>query len=285
MSSKPQIINGKALAEEIKHQIRQEIVEKKLQPNLAVVLVGDDPASHLYVKLKQKACQKLGIEFHKYLLENNTTTEEVIKVLDLLNTDSQIDALLIQLPLPNHLDKEKILNTIAPVKDVDCLNLVNIEKVLKNEPLIVSPLVQGITHLLEATGENLKGKRACLVLKNDVLLDTLKYFLEKKDIKADSIKPDDPDLIKKTKKADILITAVGKPFFIKKDMIKEGVILIDVGTNKVAEGITVGDADYLNVFPLCSHITPVPGGVGPMTVAYLLKNTLELHKNNLKVAT
>jgi methylenetetrahydrofolate dehydrogenase (NADP+)/methenyltetrahydrofolate cyclohydrolase len=278
MSSKSQIIDGKALAEEIKQQIRQEIVENKLQPNLAVVLIGDDPASHLYVRLKQKACQKLNIEFHKYLLEKDTTNKEVIKVIDFLNNDPQIDALLVQLPLPIHLDKDKILKAITPKKDVDCLNPVNIEKVMNGQSIIISPLVQSIIHLLESTGQDLTNKKVCLILKNNILTQTLEKILKDKNLIVEQVKPTDPELSQKTKKADILITAVGEPFFIKKGMIKEGVIIIDVGINKVADNMIVGDANYSEVFPKCSHITPVPGGVGPMTVAMLLKNVIKLHQ-------
>lgn len=280
MSSKTQIIDGKALAEEIKQQIHREIIEKKLQPNLAVVLVGDDPASQLYVKLKQKACQKLGIEFHKYLLEKDSTNEEVVKIINFLNNDPQIDALLVQLPLPSHLDNEKILGTIMPEKDVDCLNPISIEKIFKGQSIITPPLTQGIIRLLESTGQDLTNKKACLVLKNDVLTQTLERVLKNKNFIVESIKPDDPELSQKTKTADVLITAVGEPFFIKKEMVKEGVILIDVGINKVANNIIVGDVDYSEVFPKCSHITPVPGGVGPMTVAMLLKNTLKIHQKS-----
>ena len=282
MTNKTQIIDGKAMAEEIKKEIRREIVKKNLRPNLAVVLVGDDPASHLYVKLKQKACQQVGIEFHKYYLAGDISNEEVLEVINFLNNDKEIDALLVQLPLSQHLNENLILKSIAPNKDVDCLNPENIKKIFQNKIFIVSPLVQSIIHLLKSTQENLRDKQAYLIIKNNFLLKTLEYFLKNQGIIVRSINPHDSNLAEKTKKADILITAVGEPFFIRKAMVKEGVILIDIGTNQITEGLVVGDADYSEVFPRCSYITPVPGGVGPMTVAMLLKNTILLHQKNLK---
>jgi len=281
MENKTQIIDGKALAEEIKQQLRQEITEKNIKPGLAVVLVGDDPASQIYLKIKKKACEQIGFDFHSYILDKNTDDEEVINTIEFLNNDPHIDGLIVQLPLPKNFNTDKILRSISPDKDADCLNPINVNKILNNETAVVSPLVQGVINLLEATGEKLAGKKACLVLKNDILNKTLGHLLKQKKIKTELIKPDAKNLSEQTKKADILITAVGQPFFIKKEMVKEGAILIDIGTNKLDDNVIVGDVDYSEVFPLCSHITPVPGGVGPMTVAMLLSNVLSLHRQKI----
>lgn len=278
MYNKPQILDGKALAEKIRLEIRQEIIEKNLTPNLAVVLVGDDPASHLYIKIKQKACDEAGIEYHKYLFEATANNKDVVDTINFLNNDPLIDAILVQLPLPKNIDEELILKSINPQKDVDCLHPENIKKVIAGTPFVVSPLANGIIKLLESIPENLENKKAVLVAKNNFLYQTLKILLDNKKIPLVLIHPNDKNLIAQTKTADILISAVGEPFFIKKEMIKAGVILIDVGTNKLSTGITVGDVDYSEVFPHCSYITPVPGGVGPMTVAMLLKNTVKLYK-------
>ncbi len=277
MTSEPQIIDGKTLAEKIKHEVGLKISEKNLLPNLAVIIAGDDPASHLYVKIKQKACYQVGIEFHKYLFQGDYTTKEIIETINFLNDDQVIDAILVQLPLPENIDEDLIIKAIDPTKDVDCLHPENIKKIIAGKPDIVSPLAQGIIHLLESIPEKLKNKKAIIIAKSEYLFLTLKTLLADKKIFVEQINPIHPDLIKKTKTADILISAVGEPFFIKKEMIKDGVIMIDVGTNKLSIGITVGDVDYSEVFPKCSYITPVPGGVGPMTVAMLLKNTLFLH--------
>lgn len=281
MPDKTQILDGKTLAEKIKLAVRQEIIEKNLTPNLAVILIGDDPASHLYVKIKQKACQLVGIEFHKYLFQGAYSEKDIIETINFLNNDPAIDAILVQLPLPKDLDENLIIKAIVPTKDVDCLNPENIKKIINNKPFIISPLAQGIMTLIETIPENLENKQAIIIAKSEYIFLTLKTLLANKKINVEQIKPTDLDLAKKTKTADILITAVGEPFFIKKEMVKEGVILIDVGTNRINENYTIGDADYSNVFPFCSHITPVPGGVGPMTVAYLLKNTIFLHHKKI----
>jgi methylenetetrahydrofolate dehydrogenase (NADP+) / methenyltetrahydrofolate cyclohydrolase len=279
MEFKTQILDGKTLADKIKLEVRQEILEKKLTPNLAVILIGDDPASQLYVRIKEKTCNLVGIEFHKYLFQGVYTEQEIIETINFLNNDSDIDAILVQLPLPKNLNEDLIINAISPAKDVDCLHPENIKKIIDNKPYIISPLAQGIMSLIETIPENLENKQALILAKSEYIFLTLKTLLANKKIKVEQIKPSDPDLIKKSKTADILITAVGEPFFIKKEMIKESVILIDVGTNRINENYTVGDADYSDVFPLCSYITPVPGGVGPMTVASLLQNTIKLCQN------
>lgn len=274
------IIDGKALASVIQQNLTEEIHKNNLHPELAVILVGNNPASRLYVNLKKKACQNAGIEFHEYLLDEDTNEEKILEVIDFLNKDKNVDAILVQLPLPKHLDADKIIQAMDPRKDVDGFHPVNIKKLLAGEGDFVPGLPLGIIKLLESTEENLDNKSAVIVAKNDIFFQPLTKVLADKNIKAQLVDPKNPALEKICSQADILIVAVGQAFFIKEAAIKKGAIVIDVGTNKISDGHVVGDVDYSAVFDKVSHITPVPGGVGPMTVAMLLYNTVQLHKKN-----
>lgn len=269
----PRIINGKKLAEDIKAEIRATLLEKKLTPNLAVVLVGDDQASHLYVKMKEAACKQVGITFHKYLLPASATTEQLNQTIHWLNDDVEVDAVLLQLPLPPHLSEDTAIANITPNKDVDGFTRENIALLLADTPRIIPGLVLGVIKLLEATGEALLAKRAVVVAKSPVFTEPLAHVLATQVASVKIITPDDPELKTQTQQADILVTAIGKAKSITADMVKSQAIIIDIGINKNDLGITVGDVDFPEVLPLVSHITPVPGGVGPMTVAMLLYNT------------
>jgi len=273
------IIDGRSISKDIQTKIGVEITQNSYEPNLAVILIGEDEASRLYVSLKKKACEKVGIEFHEYLMDKDVSTEYVLETIDFLNKDKYTDAILIQLPLPEHLDTDKIIKTIDINKDADGFHPKNINKLLENKNSFTPGLPLGIIKLLESTKEDLENKKAVIVSKSNVFYKPLEKLLKDKKIKVEIIKPDDNNLSNTTKKADILITAIGKPFFIKEDMVKEDSIIIDIGTNKIDDKYTVGDIDYTNVFQKVKHITPVPGGVGPMTVAMLLYNTLKLYKN------
>ena len=274
-----QIIDGKTIAEKIKADLAQEIFTNFLRPNLAVLLIGDDPASRLYVSLKKKACQQVGIQFHEYLLPTEISEQQVLESINFLNQDETVDAILVQLPLPKHLNTNTIIEAINPDKDVDGFHPTNIKKILVGSNTFIPGLALGIIKLLEATQENLSGKQAVIIAKNDVFYQPLTKILADKKISAQLVDPKNPDLSKYTSQADILIVAIGQAFFIKADMVKNNAIIIDIGTNKVGETV-VGDVDYSDVFEKVGHITPVPGGVGPMTVAMLLYNTVQLHKNN-----
>ncbi|MFA5127189.1 MAG: bifunctional 5,10-methylenetetrahydrofolate dehydrogenase/5,10-methenyltetrahydrofolate cyclohydrolase [Patescibacteria group bacterium] len=272
------IIDGKALAQSIQQKLTEEIHTKHLHPSLAVLLIGDDPASRLYVNLKKKACQNVGIDFHEYFLPDNIGIEKVLETINFLNKDEAVDAILVQLPLPKDLDTDIVIRAIDPKKDVDGFHPENIKKLLANTSGFVPGLPLGIIKLLEATGENLNNKSAVIVAKNDVFFQPLTKILSDKNIRAKLVDPKNPDLEKICAQADILIVAVGQAFFIGEKAIKKDAIVIDIGTNKIDEHHIVGDVDYSAVFDKVSHITPVPGGVGPMTVAMLLYNTLQLHK-------
>jgi methylenetetrahydrofolate dehydrogenase (NADP+)/methenyltetrahydrofolate cyclohydrolase len=278
----PRIINGKKLAQEIKEQIKATITEKKLEPNLAVVLVGNDPASHLYVKMKEAACKQVGIVFHKYLLPDNATMDQVNHTIQWLNDDEEVDAILLQLPLPEHLSEDTAIAAIKPEKDVDGFTKENIQLLLADKPRLIPGLVLGVMKLLEATGESLSGKKAVIIAKSPVFTEPLSHVLKSKVAGVRIIAPDDTTLQSVTSTADIIITAAGKAQFVTAAMVKPQAIIIDIGINKDEYDATVGDVNFDDVLPVVSHITPVPGGVGPMTVAMLLYNTVVLAQNLTK---
>lgn len=272
------IIDGKSLADTIQQEICQEISQKNLQPNLAVILVGDDPASKIYVELKKKAARQVGINFHEYLLDKATQTPEILKIINFLNNDQQIDAILVQLPLPKHINTDQIIQVIDPKKDVDGFHPTNIQKLLSGQNDFVPGLPLGIIKLIDSTNENIAGKTAVIVSKSDIFYQPLAKLLSDRQVNVKTIKPDKKNIKDETLVADILIVACGQPFFITADMVKPDAIVIDVGTNKIDNSHVVGDVDFSAVFDKVKFITPVPGGVGPMTVAMLLYNTLKLHK-------
>ena len=244
------IINGKKIADRTLADLKKEIEKKKLKPSLAVILVGDNPASLLYVQRKEEAGQKIGIEIKKYNLPKQTSEKEILDLINSLNDDRQVNGILVQLPLPNHLAADKIIQAIRPTKDVDGF--------VKNSRF-KSPFILAIERALQETSRDLTGKKAVALVNFDIFGQALKSQLKKL------------EFIKDLKKADIVITALGQPNCIKGDMIKEGVILIDGGISK-QNGKVVGDIDQESVKDKAKWLSPVPGGLGPMTVAFLLKN-------------
>lgn len=276
------IIDGIKISDSIKHDIRKEIVDGKLQPGLAIVLVGNDEASKIYVNLKQKACNSVGIGFHKYLFKEKESEQNIIDTINFLNHDNEIDAIIVQLPLPKKFNTQKIINCIDPKKDVDGFHPENIKKLLQGNPYIEPVMNQTIRQALAYTSEDLKNKKAIILGNSHEFIEPIEKMLENMKISSSHAHIQENNWQEKIRVSDILITAVGEPFLIKSSMIKKGAIIIDVGINKVGNA-TVGDVDYTDVFEKCSHITPVPGGIGPITIAYLLKNTLELHKKNHQV--
>jgi len=272
------IIDGKALANQIQQSIYQEIKQNSLTPSLAVILIGDDAASKIYVDLKKKASRNVGIDFHEYLLAKDAPTTEVLKVIDFLNHDEQIDAILVQLPLPKHLNTGQVIQAIDPSKDVDGFHPINIQKLLSGQNDFVPGLPLGIIKLIESTGENITGQTAVIISRSDVFYKPLEKLLNDRKVHVKTIKPNQKNLKTEALSADILIVSCGQPFFVTADMVKPGAIVIDVGTNKIDNNYVVGDVDFSAVYDKVKFITPVPGGVGPMTVAMLLYNTVELHK-------
>lgn len=276
-----QNIDGKLLAEQIMLETRKEIVQLGYTPGLAVFLVGDDEASRLYVKLKEKACQKVGIDFHKYLLPADTTPADLIEAIKFLDGDEHVDAILVQLPLPTGHDTQTVINAIAPTKDVDGFHPETIKQFLAEPTSFVPGLSLGIVRLVESTKVDLQGKKAVILANSDIFSAPLKKLLELRGLNVQTVsaKTDGIDAI--TSQADVLIVAVGKPGFVNADMVKAGAIVIDVGTTKTEEAVQ-GDVDFDSVVEKAGYITPVPGGVGPMTVAMLLENTLRLAKKHRK---
>lgn len=267
MEGKAQIIDGKALADTIRQETAAQIAKLGIVPGLAAILVGHDAASELYVSLKAKAAKEVGIMFSLYRFPNNASEAEILEAINWLNQDKNIDGILVQLPLPAHLDENKIIQAIDPKKDADGFH---------GKDYVIPGLANGILQLLLSTKENLKDKQALIIARSVEFTGSLSYILQEFGIANKTISPDDNDVKTQTQEADIIIIAAGKPQWIKKEDIKSGAIIIDVGTNRLSDNSVVGDVDFADCLEKASWITPVPGGVGPMTVAMLLKNTVSL---------
>lgn len=273
------LIDGKKLADDIKASVYKEVKNLGYTPGLAVFLIGDDPASELYVKLKEKASKQVAVDFHRYKTEATISQDELIQSIEFINADPTIDAMLIQFPLPAGFDEAKVIAAMDPKKDVDGFHPQILQNFLDGKDSFMPGLSEGIYKLIEASGEFLPGKKACIIANSDIFAKPLTKILEDKQISVEVKHADEANLADCSRQADIVIIAIGKAKFLKADMIKEGAILIDVGTNKV-EGKVVGDVDFDNVKEKAGFITPVPGGVGPVTVAMLLENTVKLAKRN-----
>ncbi len=269
------IIDGKKIAAKIRAEIKKEIAELKITPGLAAILVGADPASHLYVGLKEKAAAEVGIHFEKYLFFATEPEEKIIAKIEELNARPDIHGIIVQLPLPQGYDENKIIAAIDPGKDADGFHPENIKKLLSDETKIIPPVISGILKLIESTGAELKNKKISILANSEILTKPLAKILEDNEVKA-LIAPE--ILTTEISDADIVISALGRAKIITANAIKSGAILIDVGTTRLEDGKTVGDLDFNSVVEKAGWITPVPGGVGPMTVAMLLKTVLNLAK-------
>jgi methylenetetrahydrofolate dehydrogenase (NADP+)/methenyltetrahydrofolate cyclohydrolase len=272
------IIDGKALALSVRAQLSKEINTLKtrgITPGLAVVLVGQDPASQMYVKNKKLACSKTGIESFSYELSNDTTEDELYELVLKLNADSKIDGILVQLPLPSHLNEQRILTAISPEKDVDGFHPENLGKLLRGEPCMEACTPAGIIALIDSTGTDISGKNAVVVGRSNIVGKPVSIMLLSRHATVTICHSKTKDLPAKIKGADILVAALGKPEFIKGDWIKERSIVIDVGTNHTKDRGLIGDVEFKEASLHAAAITPVPGGVGPMTIAMLLKNTVK----------
>lgn len=279
-----QIIDGRALAEQIKEETRAQIAKLGITPGLAAILVGNDPASELYAKIKARDARQVGIVFSLYKFTEDAAEDEILTTINWLNQDEEVDAILVQLPLPSHLDEHKIVSAIAPEKDADGLHPANIKKLLAGESAgIVPGLILGIVQLLQSTGEKLTNKQAAIVARSPEFTSVLSYVLNEFGLISKAVNPDALDAKDDLAGADIVVAAVGQANWLKAEDIKEGAIVIDVGTNRGADGTIVGDVDFAGCGAKASWITPTPGGVGPMTVAMLLKNTaaLAIRRKNL----
>ena len=270
------ILDGKSYASTIRTKIKDRINTLQTKPGLAILLVGDDPASHIYVNLKQKACEEVGIHFEKCEYTANVSESELIKKITELNNRDDIHGILVQLPLPTQ-NANHVIAAIDPRKDVDGFHPKNLEALRANKPALAPAVVLGILKLIDKAvqGRERSGLHATII-SSDFFAEPLQILLREQQISSDIVRPSDPLFIQKTTEADILIVALGKPNLIHADMIKHGAILIDVGTTKV-DGKLVGDIDRASVESRAGALTPVPGGVGPMTVAMLLLNTLNAY--------
>ena len=274
-----QIIDGKATAESIRKTVAEKVQARKdagkRVPGLAVVLVGSDPASQVYVKHKRKDCEEVGIESKAFDLPASTSQGELLSLIDDLNKDDSIDGILVQLPLPAQLKSDEILERIAPDKDVDGFHPFNIGRLAQRMPMLRPCTPAGIVTLLENTGEAIRGKHAVVVGSSNIVGRPMGLELLLKGCTVTTCHRFTEDLEGHVRQGDIVVVAVGRPDIVKGEWIKKGAIVIDVGINRLDDGRLVGDVEYNAAAEHASHITPVPGGVGPMTRAKLLENTLQ----------
>ena len=276
-----QILDGKALAAKIRKKAADEVAalkNKGITPGLAVVLIGDNPASHTYVKMKEKACEETGIYSIVHKMPDDISEEKILETIHMMNNNPNIDGILVQLPLPGHIDTRKVLDAVSPQKDVDGFHPTNVGELVLDIDCFVPCTPLGVMRLLDEYDINVKGLDACVVGASNIVGKPMMHLLLNRFATVDICHIHTKNLKAHTSRADLLIVGVGKEKLITEDMVKEGAIVIDIGINKTSEGQIVGDVDYKNVAPKCSYITPVPGGVGPMTIAMLLENTIKSAK-------
>jgi len=273
------IMDGKKVSQDIKKWIIQRTKELKdstgVVPGLASILVGDDPASEIYVRNKRRACGRCGMFSEEYNLPEETTEEELLSLIERLNSDEKIHGILVQLPLPIHMNQAKVIRAVSPDKDVDGFHPENIGKLFQENPSAISCTPYGIEKILDYYGIEVLGKHVVVVGKSNIVGKPAAALMLNRDATVTIAHIETQNLSSITTMADILIVAIGDPQFIKKEMIKDGAVLIDVGINRSESGKIIGDIDFEDVKEKASYITPVPGGVGPMTITMLLWNTLE----------
>lgn len=278
-----QLIDGKKLANKVQSIVANEVdvlkSEKNITPGLAVILVGDNPASQAYVKMKAKACKEVGFYSIVHEMPSSITQDEIIATIEMMNNNPRIDGILVQLPLPKHIDTTKILEVVDPKKDVDGFHPYNVGRMVTGLDSFVACTPLGVMEMFKEYNIELQGKDVCVVGASNIVGKPMANLLVNANATVTTTHIYTKDLASHTSKADIVIVGAGVPNLIKKDMVKDGAIVIDIGINKLDSGKLVGDVDFDEVAPKCSFITPVPGGVGPMTIAMLLANTLKSAKN------
>jgi methylenetetrahydrofolate dehydrogenase (NADP+)/methenyltetrahydrofolate cyclohydrolase len=276
------LIDGKALALSIREQIGKDVAQLVEQanviPGLAAILVGDDPASAIYVKNKKAACGKAGIYADENRLPASTTQNELLALIDKMNADPKIHGILVQLPLPKHINSKMILEAVSPEKDVDGFHPYNVGRLVAAEPVFVPCTPKGVMRMIESIGQPIEGKRAVIIGRSNIVGKPVALLLMHANATVTVCHSRTKDLPAVCREADIVVAAIGRAHFVTRDMIKEGAIVIDVGINRLEDGRLVGDVDFESVKEQAGWITPVPGGVGPMTIAMLLQNTLESAK-------
>ena len=271
------ILDGKAVSLKVKESVKVRADELKkfgVEPTLAVVLVGEDKASQTYVRAKEKACNEYGIKSVAHRLSENTTQNELLALINVLNLDDSIHGILVQLPLPKHIDTNVVLAAIDPRKDVDGFHAVNVGKLVSGLEGFVPCTPLGVMEILKEYGIEVAGLNAVVIGRSNIVGKPMANLLLNASATVTVTHSKTKNLKEICKNADLIVAAIGKPFFLKDDMVKDGAVVVDVGINRLDDGRLVGDVDFEEVAPKCSYITPVPGGVGPMTIAMLLNNTI-----------
>lgn len=272
-----QIINGKAIADGLRAELKaktQQLSQTGKRPGLAVIIVGDDPASRVYVNNKKKACAEIGFYSEEYALPGNTTTEQLLLLINELNARSDINGILCQLPLPKGIDEKAVLLAISPEKDVDAFHPENVGHIMIGDSALLPCTPAGVMYLLRQAGVELTGKRAVVIGRSNIVGKPMALLLLQQNATVTVCHSRTQNLQQTVQQADVVVAAIGKAKFITKNYIKPGAVVIDVGMNRDENGKLCGDVDFESVAPVCSAITPVPGGVGPMTIAMLMQNTL-----------
>lgn len=275
------IMDGKQVSQEVRRRIAAEtavLKEQGVVPGLAVVIVGDDPASQVYVRNKEKACEEVGFHSEKYALPASTTQQELLELVRTLNEKQDIHGILVQLPLPKGLNEKEIIEAIVPQKDVDAFHPSNVGRIMIGDYHFLPCTPAGVMELIHHSGVQVEGKRCVVVGRSNIVGKPMAMLMLHENATVTICHSKTDNLAQECRRADILIAAVGIPKFIKADMVKEGAVVVDVGMDRDENGKLCGDVDYADVFDKASYITPVPGGVGPMTIAMLMRNTLRAAK-------
>ena len=277
-----QIIDGKAVSATVKQEVADEAAQLKeemgLKVGLAVVIVGNNPASRVYVNNKRKACEAVGFQSYEYALEESTTQEQLLDLVNVLNRDTRVNGILVQLPLPKHIDEKAIINAISPEKDVDAFHPINVGKIMIGDYSFLPCTPAGVMRLIESTGTDITGKQCVVIGRSNIVGKPQAMLLLQKNGTVTICHSKTKNLKEVCLGADILVVAIGRANFVTGDMIKEGAVVIDVGMNRLDNGKLCGDVEFESAEKKASFITPVPGGVGPMTIAMLMKNTLTAAK-------
>lgn len=274
------IIDGRQISQQVKERVKEQVAaltEKGVQPGLAVVIVGENPASRVYVNNKKKACAECGIASFEHALPSETSQETLLELVRRLNEDQKVHGILVQLPLPGHMDETAVLNAISPAKDVDAFHPVNVGKIMIGDYSFLPCTPAGVMELIASTGVSIEGKNCVVIGRSNIVGKPMAMLLLHANGTVTICHSRTKELEKICAKADILVAAVGRAKFVTADMVKPGAIVIDVGMNRV-DGKLCGDVDYAAVEPVAGYITPVPGGVGPMTIAMLMQNTVTAAK-------
>lgn len=280
-----ELLKGKEVAQKTREKLKEEVTqlkEKGINPKLAVIMVGDDSASQIYVRNKSKVCNEIGIEFDEYLLPEKTKQQELLELIEKLNNDKTVNGILLQSPIPKQLDINEAFRTISPEKDVDGFHPTNVGKLILGQDTFISCTPFGIMKIFEDYNIDLEGKNAVVIGRSNIVGKPMSQCLLNKNATVTICHSKTKNLAEVTKQADIIVAAIGKPCFVTENMVKKDAIVIDVGINRGEDGKIKGDVDFENVKEKASYITPVPGGVGPMTIAMLMSNVVKAAKEQNK---